>query len=101
MCIRDSVKEEVLCEERGQIHVKGIAYPIGTFEVIGLRADLAESVTPLRAELPNIRCEVQLDKMSAEEREQAATMLRDLADHISGPRDYVVELPTSDGRSAL
>ena len=95
------VKEEVVCEERGQIHVKGIAYPIGTFEVIGLRADLAKSVTPLRAELPNIRCEVQLDKMSAEEREQAATMLRDLADHISGPRDYVVELPTSDGRSAL
>ena len=30
------VKDEIYCEERGPIRVKGIAYPIATYRVIGL-----------------------------------------------------------------
>ena len=35
------VRDEVACEERGQVQVKGIAHPIATYEAVALRADVA------------------------------------------------------------
>jgi PAS domain S-box-containing protein len=70
------VKDEVRCEERGQIHIRGIAYPVATYSVIALRDDPRPDGGRIRAELPHLRLDADPALMSAEERDQAAAALR-------------------------
>ena len=67
------VQDEILCEERGQIRVKGIAYPVVTYGVIAVKEHASETG---RVETPNLRLELRAELMSAQERVLAATALR-------------------------
>jgi adenylate cyclase len=80
---RAHVKEESHCEPRGEIRVKGLAYPMATYGVIDLKVNLRTSPPPLRAELAHLRVEAQPELMSAGEREQAAAALRKIADQLA------------------
>ncbi len=64
------VKDEVRCEERGQVQVKGIAQPVSTYAVVGLKQDAELASTA------NLRLEVDADRMSDDERKAAADVLR-------------------------
>jgi class 3 adenylate cyclase len=77
------VKDEVHCEEHGQIRVKGIAYPVATFRVVDLKANLPVQGSAIRAELPYLKLEVEPARMSAEQRTAAAAALRDAADRVT------------------
>ena len=70
------VKDEIECEEQGQIHVKGIAYPITTYRVVDLKADLASPWCAIRAELAHLKLDVEPELMSDEERSKASATLR-------------------------
>jgi class 3 adenylate cyclase len=70
------VRDEIHCEEQEQIRVKGIAYPVATYNVVALKTDLATTRSPVRADLPHLRLEIEPELMSADERQQAATALR-------------------------
>jgi class 3 adenylate cyclase len=72
------VKDDVRCEERGHVQVKGIAQPVTTYAVVGLKQD-AE-----RAGTAHLRLEVDADRMSDDERKAAADVLR-RALSASGP----------------
>ena len=46
------VKDDVRCEERGHVQVKGIAQPVATYAVVGLKQDAEQAGTAhLRLEL--------------------------------------------------
>ena len=77
------VKDEVECEERGRINVKGIAHPVATYGVAGLRSGPAPS--PLRADMPHLRLEIDPQRMSQDERERAAEALRRALGAIERP----------------
>ena len=77
------VKDEIHCEPRGEIRVKGLAYPVATYGVIDLKVNLRISPPPLRAELAHLRVEAQPELMSADEREEAAAALRTIADQLA------------------
>ena len=77
------VKDEVACQECGHIRVKGVAYPVATYRVIGLMNETAAGVPAIRAELPHLRLEAEPALMSPDERERAATALRELADKLA------------------
>jgi adenylate cyclase len=79
------VKDEMHCEPRGEILVKGLAYPVATYSVLGQMQDLEISRQTMRAEMPYLRLEAEPGRMSAEQREQAAVRLRELADQLSCP----------------
>jgi PAS domain S-box-containing protein len=64
------VKDEVWCEERGPVRVKGIADPVATYEVVGQRP---QSKQPSASHL---RLEIDAARMSEEERKMAADELR-------------------------
>ena len=64
------VKDEVRCEERGPVRVKGIVHPVATYEVIGPKL---QSERPSTAHL---RLEIDAGRMSEEERKVAAEELR-------------------------
>jgi class 3 adenylate cyclase len=77
------VKDEIHCEERGAIRVKGIAYPIATYGVVDLRSRFAASRPAIRTELPHLRLEADPERMSADERVQAAAALREAANRMA------------------
>jgi hypothetical protein len=64
------VKDKVCCEERGQVQVKGIAQPVVTYAVVGMNQK------PELASTEHLRLELEIDRMSNDEREAAADALR-------------------------
>jgi len=64
------VKDEVRCEERGHVQVKGIAHPIATYAVIGPKQDSEQVSTA------HLRLELEVERMSDDERKAAAEELR-------------------------
>ncbi|MGA8319473.1 MAG: adenylate/guanylate cyclase domain-containing protein, partial [Xanthobacteraceae bacterium] len=64
------VKDDVPCEERGDVQVKGIAQPVATYAVLGRKQDVEETRTA------HLRLEVNADRMSDNERKAAADVLR-------------------------
>jgi class 3 adenylate cyclase len=64
------VKDEVHCEERGRVQVKGIAQPVTTYAVVGLKQDAA------RTDTPHLRLDIDMGSMSQDERKAAAAALR-------------------------
>lgn len=70
------VKDEVHCEEQGQIRVKGIAYPVATYSVVDLRTNLVAKAAVIRSETPHLELRMEPGLMSASERAQAAAALR-------------------------
>jgi len=64
------VKDDVRCEGRGDVKVKGIAEPIATYAVVGLNPD------PKLAGTAHLRLELEVDRMSDDERKVAADALR-------------------------
>jgi class 3 adenylate cyclase len=81
------VRDEIHCEEHGHIRVKGIAYPVATYIAVAHKTDLATTCSPVRADLPHLRLEIEPELMSADERQQAATALR----HALGTLDNQTE----------
>ncbi len=78
------VRDEIQCEEHGNLRVRGIAYPVTTYRVVDLKTNLAVGDVAIRTQLPHLRLEVEPHLMSAEERDQAATALRLALDRLSG-----------------
>jgi PAS domain S-box-containing protein len=70
------VKDEIHCEERGHIRVKGIAYPIATYSVVALKTDVASSSEPVHVVMPHLQLQVRPELMTVNERREAATALR-------------------------
>lgn len=64
------VRDNVRCEERGLVQVKGIAEPVATYAVIGLHQDLE------KADTRHLKLELEVDRMSDDERKAAADALR-------------------------
>ncbi|TJW01375.1 MAG: hypothetical protein E5W97_27480, partial [Mesorhizobium sp.] len=59
------------------------AYPVATYRVIDLKANLAGACRAVRTELPHFRLELEPELMSADERGGAANALRDALDRLS------------------
>jgi adenylate cyclase len=76
------VKDTIDCVELGHVQVKGIAYPVATYRVIDLRANLAAANGAVRTQLPHFRLEAEPELMSADERDQAAIALREVLDRL-------------------
>ena len=66
------VKDEIQCEERGRIQVKGIARPVATYGVVGLKTKPASSNRPIRTDMPHLRLEIKPKSMSSDQRQRAA-----------------------------
>jgi class 3 adenylate cyclase len=77
------VKDRILCEERGQINVKGISYPVATYQVIDSFDVLGSDRQLIREEQPNLKLDLDIDAMSMDERESAAKVLRSALDKVS------------------
>ncbi|MXN67181.1 GAF domain-containing protein [Stappia sp. GBMRC 2046] len=77
------VKNEIHCEERGHITVKGLAYPVMTYRVVDSYEALGTSGRQLREEMPNMRLDLDAGLMSPDQRAQATAILKKALDELS------------------
>jgi class 3 adenylate cyclase/HAMP domain-containing protein len=78
-----NVRDRIHCEERGHISVKGIAYPVATYQVVDAYENLGIDRLFIHEERPNLRLDLNLDAMSAGDRGHAATVLREALNRLS------------------
>ena len=71
-----------IAKEHGNIRVRGIAYPVTAYRVVDLKSNLPTDKTIIRAELPHLKVELEPHLTSGEEREQAASTLRQALDRL-------------------
>ena len=69
------VKDQILCEEQDTITVKGIAYPVATYQVVESHDTLHRERHSIREEHPNLKLELDLDAMTDDERTHAESVL--------------------------
>jgi len=77
------VKDEVHCEERGHINVKGISHSVATYQVIEGH-DNGRSRDLIREDYGTLKLDIDLGAMSANERSHAVTILQRAVDRLSG-----------------
>jgi adenylate cyclase len=77
------VKDQVHCEERGHIEVKGISRPVATYRVIDLYENLGEGNLAIRAKLPHFQLDIDVTLLSEAERREATAVLLDAAERLS------------------
>ncbi len=71
------VRHEILCHEHGQIDVRGIAYPVTTYQVEDSFERLGQKRRRFRESHPNVLIELDVDAMDHADRDRAARILRD------------------------
>lgn len=77
------IKEDIACEAKGAVSVKGIAYPVETYSVIDTRENLRTRDGRIAELGDKISVSADLDAMSVEERAEAAQLLRRILSEIS------------------
>jgi adenylate cyclase len=77
------VKDQIHCEEHGEIEVKGIAYPATTYRVIDVYEKLDDSRRPIHVKLPHFQLDADVSLMSAQEQRDAAAILLEAAERLS------------------
>jgi class 3 adenylate cyclase len=69
------VNVQIACEERGDIEVKGVAYPVATYCVLDSHENLELERRSLHEHHAHLRLDLDLAAMTAEDREAAAKSL--------------------------
>lgn len=77
------VKDQIHCESEGMIEVKGISYPIETYRVVDLQANLARDREVIRENFPSFNLEIDLDKLSTQNHGRAADALKAALEKLS------------------
>jgi hypothetical protein len=77
------IKDRILCEDRGQIDIRGMAYPVATYQVIDSFDALGSERRLIREEQPNLKLDLDLDAMSTDERVSAEKILRSALDEVT------------------
>ena len=76
------VKDKISCKPEGQIQAKGFHEPVSTYRVIDFHERLEEEHRPIRASSEHMRLEVEIGRMSEQERTEAIRILRETAAHL-------------------
>jgi adenylate cyclase len=90
------VRDRIHCEERGHISVKGIAHPVSTYQVVDTYAHLAAERGLIHEERPSLRLDLDLDAMSADDRNYAAAVLHKALERLSAVDRVVTAIRSED-----
>jgi PAS domain S-box-containing protein len=69
------VKDEIHCVPRGEVKVKGIAYPVAVYQVVDSHAAIGKERDLIRIDQPNLKLDINLEDMSADQRGEAVAAL--------------------------
>ena len=81
------VKDQVCCEERGHIDVKGVSHPVAIYQVIDSYDKLGKDHNLIHEDYANMKLDIDLEAMSPEERSHAMTILQRVMEKLSGTNE--------------
>ena len=81
------IKDEIKCNEFGEIEVKGITYPITTYQVIDSLERLGKNQRRLLNSQRNLRLDLNVDAMTPVDRSRAIKILQQGLDMLSDEKD--------------
>lgn len=76
------VSKTVVCRKQGQIDVKGIAYPVMTYSVLGQKRSDEERATSYRGSIAGLTLEIDREAMQPEDRRIALENLERAIQHL-------------------
>ena len=80
------VHDEIQCDEHGEIEVKGIAYPLATYEVVETRENANRQRHRFREERPALSIDMDIDAMNADDRRKATEVLHRALDRLAATK---------------
>lgn len=80
------VRDQIPCQEDETVKVKGIAYPIKTYQVSEEGMESGQAAGQIDVLPGKLTVDMDMSAMSAEDRKQASLVLRDLAKKLSRTR---------------
>jgi len=70
------VKDEVCCEERGHLTVKGISHPVATYQVIDVYDNTLKARDFIHEDYATLKLDIDVAGMSDAERSHAVSVLQ-------------------------
>ena len=89
------VKDQVCCEERDRINVKGISRSVAIYQVIDLHDNLGKSRDLIHEDYGTLKLDIDLEAMSTKERSHAVTVLQRAVDRLSRADEATAPLITA------
>jgi adenylate cyclase len=83
------VKDQVCCEARAEINVKGISHAAVTYQVIDLYDKLDKGRDLIHEESARLKLDIDMEAMSTKERSDAVTVLQRAVDRLSRTKEGV------------
>jgi hypothetical protein len=80
----------------GCISVKGFAYPVATYQVVDTRENVSAVRDFIHEERPSLKLDVDLDAMSADDRNHAAAVLHKALERLSAVDRVVTSNPSEE-----
>jgi class 3 adenylate cyclase len=77
------VKNKIHCQEHGEVTIKGISYPVATYQVVESYGQLGRARRHFSENHPSFIVDLDLDAMTSHDRNQAANTLRKALDMLS------------------
>jgi hypothetical protein len=77
------VKDEVYCEERGHVNVKGVSHSVAIYQVIDSYDNIGKTRDLISEDYGAFKLDIDLEAMSASERGHAVTVLQRAVDRLS------------------
>ena len=71
------VRDQILCEEHGEVEVKGIAYPVTTYKVVDTLETLQRQAHHFLEKQPHMTVDFDLNRMNVDELDRAQKTLED------------------------
>jgi class 3 adenylate cyclase len=84
------VKDEVYCEEREHVNVKGISHSVATYQVIDIYDNVHKSRDVIHEDYGRLKLDIDLEAMSTAERSHAVTVLQRAVDRLSEAKETAI-----------
>ena len=91
------VKDEIRCDMMGELKVKGIAYPVETYQAMESYEDLGREREYISEDRPNFTLKIDVEEMSADERSQAVETLNYASEILKDTKKSVREMVGAGG----
>ena len=77
------VNDEIVCDQKGELTVKGIAYPIATYKVAGTKSESTQKSIKFTKVLPSIELHIDPATMTPSDRKHAIKLLHQGLEYLS------------------
>jgi len=82
-----NIKDEILCGHENQISVKGIKFPIATYEILSERDEILQTVDAIHEEFQNLKLDINLKDMSSAGRRKTEALLQKVLSQITEQKE--------------